>query len=374
MKILVADILQSRAQTLINTVNCVGVMGKGIALEFKQRYPAMFEDYAARCARKEVRPGVPYLYTSLVPPQIVNFPTKDHWKAASRIDDIRCGLEYLAAHCRTWGITSLAIPPLGCGNGQLAWKDVGPLIYTCARQMEFPVEIYAPYGTSPHELTSEFLERAATTECATVSTARFPSIAPAWIALIEIVDRIERQPFHWPVGRTIFQKIAYVATRMGLPTGFAHEKCSFGPFSAQLKVAQASLTSSNLLREERSGPMFMVKTGSAFQHARQSVAPQLRQWSAIIDKTTDLFMRVNTDQAEILTTVMYSADELAKTSGQKPTEMDVLEAVMKWKQRRQPPIDASRVSSTIRNLGMLGWLDVVPDARLAVDKIDFDFD
>ena len=78
MKIFVADIVQSKAQTLINTVNCVGGMGKGIALEFKQRYPVMFADYAARCARKEVRPGVPYLYTSLVPPQIVNFPAKDH--------------------------------------------------------------------------------------------------------------------------------------------------------------------------------------------------------------------------------------------------------------------------------------------------------
>jgi len=92
MKILVGDILKSKAQTLINTVNCVGIMGKGIALEFKKRFPEMFKEYVEKCERKEVKPGVPYLYRSLFPPQIVNFPTKDHWKSVSRISDIELGL------------------------------------------------------------------------------------------------------------------------------------------------------------------------------------------------------------------------------------------------------------------------------------------
>src|SRR3970040_1897819 len=102
MKILVGDILQSKAQTLINTVNCVGIMGKGIAQEFKNRFPAMFEDYAARCERKEVKPGVPYLYKTLFPPQIINFPTKDHWKSVSRITDIELGMEYLLDRYTYW--------------------------------------------------------------------------------------------------------------------------------------------------------------------------------------------------------------------------------------------------------------------------------
>ena len=132
MEILVGDILQSKAQALINTVNCVGVMGKGIALEFKKRFPEMFEDYRQRCEQGHVRPGMPYLYRSLVPPQIVNFPTKDHWKSVSRIEDIEKGLEYLLSHYREWEITSLAVPPLGCGNGQLEWRAVGPLFYRYA--------------------------------------------------------------------------------------------------------------------------------------------------------------------------------------------------------------------------------------------------
>ncbi len=95
MKILMADILQSKAQTLINTVNCVGIMGKGIALEFKNRFPDMFKDYVDRCEHKQVKPGVPYIYKSLFLPQIVNFPTKEHWKSISKISDIGHGLTCL---------------------------------------------------------------------------------------------------------------------------------------------------------------------------------------------------------------------------------------------------------------------------------------
>jgi O-acetyl-ADP-ribose deacetylase (regulator of RNase III) len=121
MKILIGDILGSSCQTLINTVNCGGVMGKGIALEFRERYPEMYADYVARCERGEVKLGQPYLFHALFPPQIINFPTKDHWKSLSKLDDIRRGLEYLDAHLTEWNVESLAIPPFGCGNGQLEW-------------------------------------------------------------------------------------------------------------------------------------------------------------------------------------------------------------------------------------------------------------
>ncbi|HTN72959.1 MAG TPA: macro domain-containing protein, partial [Methylomirabilota bacterium] len=212
MKILVGDILQSKAQTLVNTVNCVGVMGKGIALEFKKRFPEMFEDYAERCERKEVKPGVPYVYKTLFPPQIVNFPTKDHWKSVSRIADIDRGLQLLVTHYKEWGVTSLAIPPLGCGNGQLEWKAVGPLIYQYVSQMDIRVELYAPYGTPPRELTVEFLSQTSGAAHHKNDRTVQSAINPAWVALVEILHRIEAQPYHWPTGRTIFQKLAYVAT------------------------------------------------------------------------------------------------------------------------------------------------------------------
>ena len=121
------NLFDSAAQVVTNTVNCVGVMGKGVALEFKNRYPALFEDYRARCGRSEVRPGEPYLWED-DRVQVLNFPTKRDWRENSRLEDIEQGLQYLAKHYQDLGIQSLAMPALGCGNGGLRWEDVRPLI------------------------------------------------------------------------------------------------------------------------------------------------------------------------------------------------------------------------------------------------------
>lgn len=366
MKILVGDILQSKAQTLINTVNCVGIMGKGIALEFKKRFPEMFKDYVERCERRDVKLGVPYLYKTLFPPQIINFPTKDHWKSLSRITDIERGLQHLFSHYKEWEVTSLAIPPLGCGNGQLEWKAVGPLIYRYASQMDIPVDLFAPYATPPRELTADFLSQTSTVSHHTNGRTVQSGINPAWIALVEILCRIEAQPYHWPTGRTIFQKLAYVATRQGLPTGFEYRKGSFGPFSGDLKNAETKLVNNNLLQEERYGKMFLVKTGPNFDRVRKDYEAALDKWTPIIEKTTDLFMRVNTDQAEVIATVMFAADALKNGNKSAPTEIEVLNSVLQWKQKRRPRLDEAVVASTIRNLGMLRWLDVRPDPNLPV--------
>lgn len=365
MKILVADILQSMAQTLINTVNCVGIMGKGIALEFKKQFPDMFKDYAARCERK-VKPGVPYLFVRHAPPNIINFPTKDHWKSVSRIDDIEHGLQHLLKHYKEWKVTSLAIPPLGCGNGQLEWRAVGPLIYRYASQMEIPIELYAPYGTPPRELTVDFLSQTSTGFLPYDKTITKSPLNPAWIALVEILRRIEEEPYHWPTGRTIFQKVAYIATREGLPTGFVYDKSSYGPFSKDLKTAETKLVNSNLIQEERKGQWFIVKVGPNFGRVRKDFTSYLDKWRAIIDRTADLFLRMNTDQAEVVATVIFAADALKKARNSVPSEIEVLNSVLQWKQRRRPPLKALEVATAIRSLGMLRWLDVKPDVNLPV--------
>lgn len=370
MRILIGDILKTKAQTLVNTVNCVGIMGKGIALEFKNRFPEMFKDYAKRCERKEIRLGQPYMYKSLLGQQIVNFPTKEHWKSVSKISDIERGLDYLLAHYKEWVITSIAIPPLGCGNGQLEWKVVGPVIYSRAKQMNIPVEIYAPYGTKPSELTKSFLENPTELRKSGNSTSRKKQLSfnPAWVGLVEILHRIKEQTYHCPIGRTIFQKIAYVATQEGLPTGFNYQKSSYGPFSKELKLAESKLINNNLLKEERLGRMFEVKVGPAFKKARRRYKSLLDKYTSVIEKTTDLFMRVNTKQAETLATVIFTSAELKKNRKGPVSEKDVLDAVMQWKQRRRPKLDKVTVASTIRNLGMLHWLDVKPDDRLPVSE------
>ena len=121
------NILDEDVEALVNAVNCVGSMGKGIALQFKKSWPDNFKAYEAACRKKEVRPGGMFVFETgqLVSPRyIINFPTKRHWRDKSRIEDIDSGLNALVAEVRSREISSIAIPPLGAGLGGLAWADV----------------------------------------------------------------------------------------------------------------------------------------------------------------------------------------------------------------------------------------------------------
>ena len=368
--VLIGDMFESRAQTLVNTVNCVGVMGKGIALQFKQRFPEMYRDYAERCRRGELRLGRPYLFKSLIPPWVLNFPTKDHWRSVARLDSIVRGLEYLLQHYRAWGITSLAVPPLGCGEGQLEWRIVGPTLYRALSRMEIPVELYAPFGTRAEELEVDFLVRPAAQALPFPEVTRPERVLASWVALVEILCRLERQPYHWPVGRVTFQKIAYVATAEGLPTGLEYQRGSYGPFAPQLKEAETRLVNNGLIREERHGRMFAVKVGPTFADARRAYAQELGAWDAIIERVVDLFLRMNTSQAEIAATVLFAARALQPAPGERPSECDVVEAVLSWKQRRRPPLEESEVAWTVRNLAALGWLQVRASRELPLREED----
>jgi len=124
------DILKSDAEALVNTVNCVGVMGAGIALHFKRAFTNNFMLYVKECRLGKVQPGLMLVYETGVPAPryIINFPTKRHWRDNSRMEDIESGLEALAKVIIEKNIRSIAIPALGCGLGGLNWLDVKPLI------------------------------------------------------------------------------------------------------------------------------------------------------------------------------------------------------------------------------------------------------
>ena len=371
MKVLTGDMFESRAQTLVNTVNCVGVMGKGIALEFKKRFPEMFEDYAKRCRKGEVKLGRPYLYRSSSGSWILNFPTKDHWRSVTRLKDIISGLEFLAQHYKEWDIKSLAVPPLGCGHGQLEWRIVGPTLYRYLERLDIPVELYAPYGTAHEELETEFFRQK---ELFPDARKKMPGpewVNPGWVGLVDILRRIEEQPFHWPVGRTIFQKMAYVATQEGLPTGFQYRKSSYGPYSSELKNVITRLLNNGLIREERLGRMFHVKVGPTFQDAQKAYKNELNQWEPILDKTADLFMRMNTNQAEIVATVLFAHAMVQNQFKEKPSEKDVMNAVLQWKERRRPKLDEAELALTVRNLTALGWIQAKASPDLPIREEAF---
>src|SRR5215475_10895167 len=146
----VGNLLQSKADALVNTVNTVGVAGKGVALQFRQAFPENFRAYERAVRRGEVRPGKIFVWPrgSHEPPYyIINFPTKRHWRERSRVEDIESGLKDLVQVVGQRRIKSLAVPPLGCGNGGLDWGMVRPLIVAALKPLDIEVELFAPKGS-----------------------------------------------------------------------------------------------------------------------------------------------------------------------------------------------------------------------------------
>jgi len=145
------NLFNSKAQTLVNPVNCVGFMGKGIALDFKKRYPDMYEEYRSRCDDGTFGIGDLFLYKG--PTRwVLNFPTKRHYRSRSRLEDIETGLQILAERYREWEIESLALPALGCGHGGLEWSDVRPLIEKHLGPLDIDVQVFEPYDTDDEAL------------------------------------------------------------------------------------------------------------------------------------------------------------------------------------------------------------------------------
>jgi O-acetyl-ADP-ribose deacetylase (regulator of RNase III)/uncharacterized protein YwgA len=354
---LIGDLFGSQAQTLVNTVNCVGVMGKGVAQEFKRRYPEMFADYVERCQRGQVRLGEPYLYRDLAGVCIVNFPTKDHWRSPSRLADIVHGLDYFIRHCGEWGINSVAFPPLGCGNGGLEWQEVGPLMYGKLRQLDIPIEVFAPYGTPKQQLTEEFL--GSPSQMGLDGNGRSPQkMNPEWVVLVEVLRQLAQQPYANPVGRIIFQKICYVLTEMGVETGFRFRKGSYGPFSDDVKLALHDFANRNWVFEKPLGQMMALRVGPQYERERDRFNAVIGRHEKKIAKTVDLFSRIkNTEQAEEVLTVLFASRELKQARPQQEvTEQELFDYILEWKKTWRTDARRLAVAEAIRNLVMLGWL------------------
>lgn len=148
LKYVKGDIFNSPAQVLVNTVNTVGVMGKGIALSFKKKYPEMFTTYRKACDKHQLIIGKLMLWYG--PDHwILNFPTKEHWRNPSKMEYIEKGLMAFQRKYADYNITSIAFPKLGCGNGELDWKQVKPLMERYLKELPIDVYIYLSPGIDP---------------------------------------------------------------------------------------------------------------------------------------------------------------------------------------------------------------------------------
>ena len=352
MRIMIGNIFDSKAEVVVNTVNCVGVMGKGIALEFKKRYPAMFDDYVQRCEAHEIKPGKPYLYQDLTGFSVLNFPTKEHWRSPSKLSYIIDGLDWFVDNYEKYNIKSVAFPPLGCGNGGLTWDTVGPIMYQKLNLLPIDIEIFAPFGTPPAKLKPDFLSNKTASETDVIGE-KSGKLNKKWYLLLYIVKELGNNRYSLCVGRTIFQKICYVLTRSGVNTGFTFSKGSYGPYSSQVKDAITILSNSNIMYESEYGKMIKMSVSDQFVFDESAYS---ENEMAAARQTIDLFNRVkNTEQAEIIATVMYAFDEL-KINGD-VQDIDVYNYVMDWKPHwKDNKIET--VCDTIANLTMLDWISV----------------
>ncbi len=218
------NLLQADVDAQVNTVNTVGVMGKGIALQFKRAYPAMFKAYEDAVKAKQVRIGKVHVWETnqmTGPRFILNFPTKGHWRAASRIDDVEAGLVDLIRVVRELGIKSIAVPPLGCGNGGLNWADVEPLIVATFEAVPYvDVVLYPPTG--------------APTAASMPTNEPRPPMTAGRAALIALLDSYSIQA-EARASLIESQKLMYFLQVAGEELSLRYEKAWYGPYADNLR-------------------------------------------------------------------------------------------------------------------------------------------
>ena len=218
------DILGSDTDAVVNTVNCVGIMGRGIALQFKEAYPDNFKAYAAACERHEVQPGRMFVFETgrLGRPRfIINFPTKRHWRGKSRIEDIEAGLLALVGEVRARQIGSISIPPLGSGLGGLPWPRVKALVERAAAELpDVDVFVYEP-GHSPDPRANKSTD--------------IPEMTPGRAALITLMDRYLGALMDPVITLLEVHKLMYFLQAAGQPLRLKYVKAPYGPYAENLR-------------------------------------------------------------------------------------------------------------------------------------------
>lgn len=218
------DILRADAEAIVNTVNCVGVMGRGIALQFKKAWPDNFKAYKKACDAKAVRPGQMFVFPTgqlTNPRYIVNFPTKRHWRGASRLEDIESGLAALAEWIVESGVQSIAIPPLGAGLGGLDWFVVKTKIEQALGKLEsVDIHVFEPKGAPENDRM--------------VRNKAVPKMTPGRAALVELMRRYLDGLLDPNISLLEVHKLMYFMQEMGEPLRLRFTKAPYGPYAENL--------------------------------------------------------------------------------------------------------------------------------------------
>lgn len=339
------NLLEANVEALVNTVNTVGVMGKGIALQFKKAFPENFHAYARACERGEVQPGkmLTVDMNRLSNPRfIINFPTKRDWKHKSRLKDIELGLPALIEDVRRLKIASIAVPPLGCGNGGLNWSDVRPLIEAAFAQVpDVRVLLFAPHGTPP--------------AAAMPVNTRRPNMTPGRAAVVAVMSRYARMGYSLTLLEV--QKLLYFLQESGEDLKLPFTKAAYGPYADTLRHVLDRMDG-HFIRGWGDGankPETLLEVvPEAAEEAEEFLGPVSPTHSRL-QRVTELIDGFETPYGmELLSSVHWVAmheDPMARNDAAMAAS-----AVAAWNERKQQLFHAERVDLAWKRLKQRGWL------------------
>jgi O-acetyl-ADP-ribose deacetylase (regulator of RNase III) len=348
------NLLAADAEALVNTVNTVGVMGKGIALQFKRAFPENYKAYKRACDQKTVELGRMFVWDAGAlagggPRYIINFPTKQHWRSKSRLSDIRVGLDDLVRQLKDLSVTSVAVPPLGCGHGGLPWEQVRPLIESAFEQLpDVDVLLFPPEGAPAAA------EQPVRTDV--------PKMTPGRAALIGIMERY--LPFAVDITAVDIQKVMYFMQESGEPLRLNYAKGRYGPYADNLRHVLSSMEG-HYIRGTGDGSAKALDSlpFEVLDVARPAAAALLAEQpetSARMDRVTRLIEGYeSTYGLELLATVHW-ASQRDDTGGRRaePLTLDQTERVVgSWNRRKERLFTPQHIAKAYGRLQEQGWLD-----------------
>lgn len=346
IKLTQGNMLETDVEALVNTVNCVGVMGKGIALQFKQAFRDNFQAYASACKKGEVKPGRMFAFPTdrmINPKYIINFPTKRHWKEKSRLEYIEQGLNALVAEVRRLGIKTIAIPPLGCGYGGLSWPEVRNLIEIAFDQLpDVQVLLFEP-GETPEA------------ESMPIDSPK-PSLTRARALLIKLLEQYAIPGYR--LSLLEIQKLAYFLQVAGEPLRLNYVKHKYGPYAENLNFV-LQLLEGHYIRGygDRSVRASIRLRNSACEEAGRFLADDLEAFQRL-ERVRKLIEGFETPYGmELLSSVHWVAsvdDEPSQTAEQ------AVDRIFAWNSHKRKTFKVTHIHKAWQRLVEQNWLSVAP--------------
>jgi O-acetyl-ADP-ribose deacetylase (regulator of RNase III) len=344
----IGNLLEAQVEALVNTVNTVGVMGKGIALQFKHAYPDNYRAYAKACRENKVRLGSMFTHNLgglRDPHYIINFPTKRHWRGKSRIEDIKIGLAALVEDVKRLGVRSIALPPLGCGNGGLTWQQVYPLIVEAFAVVPgVQVFVFAPAGSPPAEQMPNRTQR--------------PAMTLGRAAMLALMNRYRAPGFEYRLSLLEVQKLVYFLTRAGeLLKQVEFVKGTYGPYTHTLGHVLERLDG-HFISGYGDGGNKPTTPITLKPEAAQEAEAFLQQYPATrqrFDRVVRLIEGFETPRGmELLASVDWVATREASAAGSDAEA--VIQAVHAWSQRKRGLLSGYQIRTAWNRLREQKWI------------------